>query len=165
MAMFERALGHLEDMLHLLGCLALVGIAVVINADILLRLFADYPVQFQFELTEIYLMPMLATLSLSRVFRDGAHLSLEILAEDQLDPSGYGLVRRAILLLGASFFAAVTWASGHFALRAFARGAIEYGSHDWPLGWAYAAIPVGCGVLALRLVVEAAKRGAASAQS
>lgn len=140
-----------EDALHIAGCLALVAVAVLINGDILLRLVADRPVQIQFELTEFYLMPALATLSLSRVFRDGGHLALEIVPPDLLGAAS-GAVNRVVLLLSAIFFGVVAWVSGHYTLEAFMRGDIEYGVIDWPLGWAYAAVPLGCGVLTLRLV-------------
>lgn len=152
--MFENGLRKLEDILHLAGCLALIAVAVLINGDILLRLFANRPVQIQFELTELYLMPALATLSLSRVFRDGGHLSLEFVPEHIP-----GLIGRMIsklrILLPAAFFAAVTFMAGKFALNAFSHGAVEYGVVDWPLGWAYVVVPIGCGVLTLRLLHDA----------
>jgi TRAP-type C4-dicarboxylate transport system permease small subunit len=65
------------------------------------------------------------------------------------------VIAKLRLLLPAAFFAAVTCMSGGFAYRAFARGEIEYGVIDWPLGWAYAAIPLGCGVLVIRLFYDA----------
>jgi len=34
---------------------------------------------------------------------------------------------------------------------------VEYGVVDWPLGWAYAVVPIGCGVLVLRLLHDAAR--------
>lgn len=152
--MLERVLNKLEDILHLAGCLCLVAVAGLINADILLRVLANYPVQIQFEMTELYLMPALATLSLSRVFRDGGHLALEFTPKDLP-----GLPGRAIsllrLLLPAAFFAAIAFMSGKFAFEAIAHGDVEYGVIDWPLGWAYAVVPLGCGVLVLRLLHDA----------
>ena len=159
--MVDAALRRVEDFLHVAGCSALVLVAMLLNADILLRLFFNRPVQIQFEATELYLMPMLATLSLSRVFRDGGHIALEIVPEDLLGRAS-AAIRTVILLLSAAFFAAVTYTSGHFALRAFVRGDFEFGVIDWPLGWAYAAIPLGCGVLTLRLVHEATRRAASA---
>lgn len=151
---FGKILTKLEDTLHLGGCLSLVAVAALINADILLRLFFNTPVQIQFELTELYLMPALATLSLSRVFRDGGHLALEFMPERL--PGYLGLlIVKLRLLLPAAFFAALTWMSGKFALKAFTHGDVEYGVIDWPLGWAYAAIPLGCSVLVLRLLYDA----------
>jgi len=153
MSPLATILRAVEDALHIAGCLALGAVAVRINADIFLRLFADRPVQIQFELTEFYLMPALATLSLSRVFRDGGHLALEIVPADLFGPAS-GLVHRVVLILSAIFFGVVAYVSGHFTLEAFMRGDIEYGVIDWPLGWAYAPVPLGCGVLALRLVYD-----------
>ncbi|SEO37726.1 TRAP-type C4-dicarboxylate transport system, small permease component [Salinihabitans flavidus] len=152
--MLEKVLSKLEDILHLAGCLSLVAVAGLINADILLRLFANRPVQIQFELTELFLMPALATLSLSRVFRDGGHLALEF--TPKVLPGLLGHVISLLrLLLPAAFFAAVTAMSGKFAFEAIAHGHVEYGVIDWPLGWAYAVIPLGCGVLVLRLLHDA----------
>ncbi|MFW2544972.1 TRAP transporter small permease [Primorskyibacter sp. 2E107] len=152
--MLEKVLSKVEDALHLAGCLSLVAVAVLINGDILLRLIANRPVQIQFELTELYLMPALATLSLSRVFRDGGHLALEFTPERL--PGAFGaVISKLRLLLPAAFFAAVTIMSGKFAFGAIAHGDVEYGVVDWPLGWAYALIPLGCGVLVLRLLHDA----------
>ncbi len=159
MHVFERALSGVEDILHVAGCLALVTVAAFINADILMRLILDTPVEIQFELTEIYLMPMLAVLPLARVYRKGGHLALEIISEDAFGRAS-PVIHRVILAVAAAFFAAVTWKSGQFALHAFQRGDVEWGAVDWPLGWAYGAIPLGCGVLTLRLIVDAVAPGA-----
>lgn len=147
-------LSRLEDVLHVAGCLALAAVALLINADVVLRMLFDEPVEIQFELTEIYLMPALAALSLSRVYRDGGHLSLDVVPEAVWRIGG-GAVRIAVLLLSAGFVAALAVKSGQFAARAFARDEIEFGVIDWPLGWAYASVPLGAGVLALRLALDA----------
>lgn len=150
----EKILSKTEDTLHIGGCLSLVAVAALINADILLRMFFNRPVQIQFELTELYLMPALATLSLSRVFRDGGHLALEFVPERLPGMAGV-VIAKLRLLLPAAFFAAVTVMSGKFAFEAFTHGDVEYGAIDWPLGWAYVVIPLGCSVLVLRLLHDA----------
>lgn len=160
MNVFGKILTKLEDTLHLGGCLALIAVAVLINGDILLRLFFNRPVQIQFELTELFLMPAVATLSLSRVFRDGGHLALDFMPDRWPGTLGR-IIAKCRLLLPAAFFAALTWMSGKFALKAIAHGEVEYGVIDWPLGWAYALIPLGCGVLVLRLLHDALNDGAA----
>ena len=96
----------------------------------------------------------MACLSLSRVFRDGGHLALDFVPHHL--PGLFGkIVARLRLLLPAAFFAAVTFMSGGFALHAFAQGDVEFGVVDWPLGWAYIVVPLGCGVLVLRLLYDA----------
>lgn len=154
MHVFGKYLSKLEDILHFAGCLCLVVVVALINADILLRLFLSRPVQFQFEFTELYMMPALASLSLSWVFRVGGHLALDFVP-DHL-PGTFGtVVAKLRLLLPAAFFAAVTFMSGEFALHAFQEGDVEFGVVDWPLGWAYGVVPLGCGVLVLRLLHDA----------
>ena len=151
---FEKILVTIEDILHFGGCFCLVAVAALINADILLRLLFSIPVQIQFEVTELYLMPAVATLSLSRVYREGGHLALEFVPEYLPGLAGR-VIAKSRLLLPALFFAAVTFMSGKFCLSAFVHNKVEYGVVDWPLGWAYAVIPLGCGVLALRLIHDA----------
>lgn len=157
MQVFEKILRWFEDILNITGCAALALIAISINADVLVRLFLGFPLQFQFEMVGIYLMPMLACLPLSRVFRDGAHLSLDI-----IQPSTFGrlwpAIRVVILVLAAAFFAAVTIMSGQRAVQALAGGDFYFGYIDWPLGWAYAAVPVGCSVLTVRLAFDAIRK-------
>lgn len=154
MSVFGKILGKTEDILHIGGCLSLLGVAAFINADILLRLLFSRPVQIQFELTELYLMPALAMMSLSRVFRDGGHLALEFVPEYLPGFIGAAIAKLR-LLLPAAFFAAVTFMSGKFCLRALTHGDVQYGVIDWPLGLAYAVVPLSCCVLTLRLIHDA----------
>lgn len=154
MNVFGKVLEKIEDTLHFGGCLSLLAVAAFINADILLRLLFSRPVQIQFELTELYLMPALAMLSLSRVYRDGGHLALEFVPEYLPGFTGAAITKLR-LLLPAAFFAAVTFMSGKFCLRALTNGDVQYGVIDWPLGLAYAVIPLGCSVLMLRLIHDA----------
>ena len=152
--MIDRILRRIEDILHIAGCLSLAAVAVLINLDIILRVLFGIPVQIQFEFTELYLMPALASLSLSWVYRDGGHLALEFMPERMPGPFGW-LIGKIRILLPMLFFMAVTYMSGKFALTAFGHGAVEYGAIDWPLAWAYAVVPLGCGVLVLRLMHDA----------
>lgn len=157
MQAFEKILRRIEDALHIIGCAALGLIAVLINADVLFRVILGFPLEFQFEMVDIYLMPMVAVLPLSRVFRDGAHLSLDI-----IQPATFGrlwpAIRVVMLVLAAAFFAVVTIMSGQRAFQAFAAGDFYFGYIDWPLGWAYAAVPVGCAVLTMRLAFDATRK-------
>ena len=156
MRIFEVGLSRVEDALHVLGCVALLLIALFINADVLSRVVAATPLQFQFEAIEIYLMPMVATLSLARVFREGGHLALEIIPPYAFGKYWLG-VRGIILLLSAAFFTAVTIMSGSAAVKSLVEGKVYFGIIDWPLGLAYLSVPVGCFVLTVRLLFEITK--------
>lgn len=158
----ETILCFMEDALHVLGCASLVLIAVMINADILSRFAFKVPLVFQFEAVEFYLMPAVATLSLARVMREGGHLSLEIV-HPEVFGRAWPAVRAVMLLAAITFIAALTFKSGQFALKAFVRDEVYFGFIDWPLGWAYLSVPLGCGMLMLRLLFELTRRSAEGA--
>ena len=154
MQRLDGILSRIEDALHLLGCASLVLIAVLINGDIFGRLLFSTPLQFQFEMVEFYLMPAVATLSLARVFRDGGHLALEFVTPEMFG-SLWPAVRIFMHVAAAAFFAAVTVMSGQLALHALSENQVYFGIIDWPLGWAYLSVPVGCAVLTARLLLDA----------
>ena len=163
MKQFEALLVRLEDVLHVIGCSALLLVAVLINVDIFGRLIFKVPLQFQFELVEFYLMPAVASLSLSKVFREGGHLALETISETTFGRF-LPLVRTVTLLCSALFFGVMAYMSAGFAAEAFLRNDVYFGVIDWPLGWAYASVPIGCAVLTIRLLFDITKRSAPSAQ-
>ncbi|MCC7272836.1 MAG: TRAP transporter small permease [Alphaproteobacteria bacterium] len=149
-----RPLVLLEDALHCAGCLCLASVLLLVAGDTLLRFAVNRPIAFQFELTEMYLMPAMATLSLARVQRLGGHLSI-----DFVQMSWFGglapLVGRLNSLLPAVFFALVTWQSGKYAWAAYLRNDTYMGVIDWPSYVAYASIPLGTATLTMRLLVDA----------
>lgn len=151
-AMFpSRILGHVEDLLHALACSCLVLLTGLISVDVLSRTLFNIPLHVQFELTELYLMPATAALSLSRVYRERAHLSLEVIKPEMFGRA-WPYLNTIVLTISAIFFILITWKSGIYSYKAFASNSIYFGVYDWPLWIAYASIPLGCGVLSLRLI-------------
>lgn len=147
----SRILGHVEDSLHILACGCLVLLTGLIAVDVISRTLFSTPLHVQFELTELYLMPATAVLSLSRVYREHAHLSLEVVKPEKFGRA-WPYLHSLILAISAVFFVLLAWRSGVYAYKAFTNNAIYFGVHDWPLGVAYSSIPLGSGVLALRLI-------------
>lgn len=153
-ATFHRGLAYVEDVLHALGCTALGAVLVLITTDALLRFVANETIEFQFEFTEMYLMPAMAALSLARVQRVRGHLAIEFVSLSWLGPFG-AVLARMNHALPALFFALLTWQSGKYAWAAWVRDDIFMGTIDWPMYAAYVSIPVGTGVLTIRLIVDA----------
>lgn len=143
----------LEDALHWAGCLCLAAVLLLVTADTALRFSINQPLAFQFELTEMYLMPAMATLSLARVQRLGGHLAIDFIQVSWFGPLAPVLLRLNALL-PALFFALVAWQSGKYAWAAFVRNDTYMGVIDWPTWVAYASIPIGTGMLTLRLFAE-----------
>lgn len=149
-SVFTRALMRVEDVLHWTACTCLVVMAGLIVWDAVSRTLFGVPLQVQFELTELYLMPATAVLSISRVFRDQGHLSLDVFDPERLGRAARP-VHALVLILSGTFFAIVTWKAGMYAHTAWVRNNIYLGVYDWPLWLAYLSIPLGCGVLTVRL--------------
>lgn len=147
----SRILGHVEDSLHVLACCCLVLLTGLITADIVSRTLFDTPLNVQFELTEFYLMPATAVLSLSRVYREGSHLSLEVI-KPEIFGRAWPYIHGLVLTISAALFVLIAWRSGVYAYKALANQSTYFGVYDWPLGVAYASIPIGSGVLSLRLI-------------
>lgn len=145
---------RVEDALNWVACIALALMTALIAADALGRALLNIQIQSQFELTELYLMPALAVLSLSRAFRRRAHITLDLIQERQLGAAAVP-VRLLVLLLTAAFCALVTWKTGEFTLEALRRDDVFLGVYDWPLWLAYASAPLGFGVLTLRIITDA----------
>lgn len=148
-----RIFSRAEDLLHILACSCLVLLTFLITLDVISRTLFNTPLHIQFELTELYLMPAIAVLSLSRVYRDRAHLSLEVMKPDKFGRA-WPYLHSIVLTISTIFFILLAWRSGLYAYKALASNATYFGIYDWPLGLAYASIPVGSGLLALRLLSE-----------
>lgn len=146
-------LAYAEDAAHVVGCASLFAILCLVTADVVLRTAINKTVPFQFELTEIYLMPALATLPLARVQRLGGHLAIDFVDLKFLGALG-PLIRRLNTALPAALFACIAWMSGQYALAAWTRSETNMGVIDWPMYIAYAAVPIGTGLLTLRLALE-----------
>jgi TRAP-type C4-dicarboxylate transport system permease small subunit len=147
---FSLLLRKWEDLLHTIGCLCLLVIAGLIVFDTLRRLLVGVPLQVQFELTELFLMPAVASLSLSRVFRDKAHLAIEIFTTRQFGRT-WPFVNAMNLTLAIVLFAGITWQSGLYTYNAFVSEDIYIGIYDWQMWLAYLSGPLGSGTLCLRL--------------
>jgi TRAP-type C4-dicarboxylate transport system permease small subunit len=147
----SMVLAKWEDVLHTIACLCLLVIAGLIIFDTLRRLSIGVPLQVQFELTELFLMPAVASLSLSRVFRDKAHLAIEIFTTKQFGRF-WPYVNALILILSLLLFAGITWQSGLYTYHAFASEDIYIGIYDWHMWLAYVSGPLGSGTLCLRLL-------------
>lgn len=143
----------LEDGAHTIGCVSLLAVLLLMTADVVSRTVLGKTLAIQFELTEMFLMPALATLSLARVQRLGGHLAI-----DFFDLAWTGRLAPVVVRLNtglpAVFFALVAWQSGKYALAAWVRNDTNMGVIDWPMYLAYVSIPIGTGLVTLRLLAE-----------
>jgi TRAP-type C4-dicarboxylate transport system permease small subunit len=141
------------------GCLCLFALMVVVTADVAARYFFNHPFLWTYDVVTLYLTPALFFLALSDSFRSGAQVNVDVL-HSRL-PHG---ARRAgdtlWSFLSALVFALIAYAGATRAWAAFVNGDVTAGIVPWPTWPSAAFVPLGAGMLVIRLVARAVAEAA-----
>jgi TRAP-type C4-dicarboxylate transport system permease small subunit len=153
-ARLDRALGWLENTAVVVAGCAMVAAMLLTAVDAIARYAFNSPLTFQQYLTENYLMVALVTLALPWGFRTGGYIRIESLLLMLPKPIAM-TVMRAGLLASAAFVAVLAWMAGGHYLEAYRSNAVQFGEIDWSVSWSWVWVPIGCGLLAARLLLTA----------
>lgn len=135
------------------GC-AVLAAMVLVSVDAILRHVFGMPLTFQLHLTQHYLLVSLTMLGLSWGYRNGGAIQITLLTEN-LPAAVVGPLVRIGLLLSSVYLAVLAWRAALVFHRAWTRDSVIMGVIDWPVAWSWIWIPIGCGLLAVRLLVDA----------
>ncbi|PMR72978.1 TRAP transporter small permease [Billgrantia endophytica] len=135
------------------GCAALITMLLV-TFDALLRHLFAWPLTFQLHLTQYYLLVALTMLGLSWGYRTGGAIQIRLLM-DKLPQRCVASLIRIGLLASSLYMAALAWHAALVFHRAWTRDQVIMGVIDWPVAWSWIWVPIGCGLLALRLLLDA----------
>lgn len=149
----EKGLSALERICLAVAQLAIFVMMLSITADALGRYLFNRPLQGSFEFTTLYLMVILTFLGLPATYASGGHIRLDVLRPWLMRIPG-NPVERLNSLIGAAVFGFLAWYSGIEAFSKFIEKDTTFGVIQFPLYWSYVWVPVGCGLLALRLAAE-----------
>jgi TRAP-type C4-dicarboxylate transport system permease small subunit len=149
-AMPGKVLVAVENALAGLSCVTLFAIMVLVTVDAAGRAFFGLPLQIQFELTQNYLLVMVITLALPWGYREGGKVTVDFLV-DRLPVRVAAGVNAVNLLLALAVFVVITGTSMGGVIEAFRNDETVLGIIDWPVAYARVWVPVGTGVLCLRL--------------
>ncbi len=148
-----RALTLLEHGLTVLAVVAMFGIMLLVVADVFMRYAVNQPFTFTYDLVGLYLLAGVFFLTISDTMRAHAHISVDILLH-RFSPAGRRLSEIVTALVGVSVFSLITWLGYLRALENFQQGDVLAGTIPWPSWVSAALVPLGCGVLVLRLVLQ-----------
>ncbi len=126
----------------------------LISLDALLRYVFNSPLKFQYTLTEDYLLVAVIALALPWGFRTGGYIRVNALASF-IPKMANRLLIRAGLLASAVYMAVLSWKSAQHFFKLLAADQIKIGLIDWPVHYSWIWIPIGCGMLSLRLLLTA----------
>jgi TRAP-type C4-dicarboxylate transport system permease small subunit len=141
------------------GCAILAGAAalttmVLVSADALMRHLFSAPLTWQLVLTEDYLLVALLLLAMPWGYRSGGFIRLDMLVNTLPAFLSIALLRVGLLLSGL-YVAKLATLSAAYALKAWQRADVVMGVIDWPVWLSWVWLPVGLGLLALRLLLDA----------
>jgi TRAP-type C4-dicarboxylate transport system permease small subunit len=92
-------------------------------------------------------------MALPRTYVIGGHIRLKLL-DGYRRKIPFNLSERLNVALGAIAFGAVAYISGLEAVDKFVHQDKLFGAIQFPIYWSYVWVPLGCGLVALRLIYE-----------
>ncbi|MCI5075399.1 TRAP transporter small permease [Oricola sp.] len=150
----DRTLSFLETMAAIVAGAFLLAAMVIVSADAAMRYLFARPLTFQFALTENYLLVGLILMALPWGFRTGGYIRIETLPRLLPPPLGAGLIRLG-LAASAGYLGALTFYSWGKFHSAWVKGEVVLGVIDWPVSLSWIWVPLGCGLLSIRLILSA----------
>jgi TRAP-type C4-dicarboxylate transport system permease small subunit len=145
-----HALARVEGAMTVVAAALLFVIMMLVVADVFMRYVAGRPFSFTYDLVGLYLMTGVFYLVLSHAQAAHAHVAVDILLARFSMPARR-LADMASCLAGGSVFALITAAGYQRALDNYLSDDVLAGAIPWPT-WASAAlVPIGAGLLVLRL--------------
>jgi TRAP-type C4-dicarboxylate transport system permease small subunit len=125
----------------------LAAMAVLVFGNVVARYLFNASFGWVEELTR-YMMIWLAYLGAGLALRHGNHVAVMLLV-DALPRTPALLLRAVVGLVLAGFVAALAWIGWEYADFAMRQRTPVL---QWPTGYVYLAIPIGCGLMAVHLL-------------
>lgn len=150
----DRGLRWCENLSAVIAGIVLLVTMVLVALDVVLRYFLKAPLQFQYNLTENYLLIALISMALAWGYRTGGYIRIDGMIS-RLPAKLTQLLLRTGLVVSGVYLGVLAWKGGQYFLDAYIAGDVHIGLIDWSVSWSWVWVPVGCGLLALRLFLIA----------
>lgn len=151
----SRIMQQVDTATNMVSRLALMLMLIAVLTQVFTRYVLNDPVQGVIGITELYLMPIIVFGSISYLEMLGGHVRVGIFFDALPRRVQHGL-NVVLRIIAAGFFALVAYTASDEALNAYSRGYFTSGDIEAPLVTTLIIAPIGCALLALRLLVNAA---------
>lgn len=156
MAILKKTFNQMEKTALYISMAIALAMMFIITFDAMGRYLFNNPLTGAYELVEKYLMPALVFLGLNYSYKDNQQISIEVLYDRTS-----GIVRFIldIVKIGAMLLimSLITYQGFHLTVEAFIDKRMDFGGVPIPLYWAYMWIPIGSGIMAVRLLIDLVK--------
>lgn len=149
-----RVVAAIEAVTTTIAVVFLAAIMLIVTADVSMRYVFNRPFGWSYDLIGSYLMVGLFYLVVSSAYRVRAHINVDIL-HVALSPAGRRVADLVTHLVGLAVFGLIAWTGFDAALAAYVDGDRLSGAYAWPTWPALALVPLGGGLLAVRLALHA----------
>jgi TRAP-type C4-dicarboxylate transport system permease small subunit len=158
----SRGLGYVETALNLISSTVLFLLMFYVTAEVAMRYLFNRPLPAHLELTQLLIAPSVF-LALSYVQAHHGHVGMDLLVE-RLSPRTRHAIEAFTLAVALVAFAIITWFSWGAAQLSWEMGDVTPTAYlqTW---WSKAAVPVGCALLCLRLLLQIVHRVAEVART
>jgi len=157
----ERVMSRVNGFFVLIAAIMLVGLMVLVNADLFLRFFFRSPILGVTEVTELFLL-YITFLGAAWVYRDDGHVVVDVLLYNLVAGSKRFFTIQNHIIVGIISFTLMYY--GFLTtLDHYMRGVRNPTILETPIALAVGIIPVGAAALLLEIVIKLlkllAKRG------
>lgn len=165
-ALFRRlddAIAMIDRLLAFIAALMMLATMVIVSADVLLRYLFNAPLSWSYDLIGLYLMAGIFFLLLSDTFRMGGHIGVDIV-QQALPRAARHVMLGLGDILSIAVFGPIVWIGLNRTQASLEAGEVLAGLISWPVWVSYAFVPLGMGMLTLRLVLDAIGHFASAAR-
>lgn len=124
----------------------------LMSLDAFMRYFFNAPMQWQYALTSLYLLPAIVCPALAWGFRTGGFIRVAELGF--LPPIIRQTLLRAGLLLSCCYVGVLAWKSGGYLMDVLGSAEVAITTLQWPVWLSWICVPTGLGLLSARLLLE-----------
>ena len=153
MQAFERSYGRLLEVLAALACALILGMTLMICADVLLRNVRVFPVaglEWANEISEAMLL-LITLLTAPWLLRRGQHIRVDILLR-AVPPRAGWLMEWTVDLLGLACCALIAWYSARAAIGSFQAGSLSIKTLVTPEWWVLSVLPIAFFLLTVEML-------------
>jgi TRAP-type mannitol/chloroaromatic compound transport system permease small subunit len=147
----HRLLTGVEAVWSAATSLALYAVMIIVSVDVVLRYLLHRTLPWSYDLISMYLMTAIFLLPLSRTLRENHHVRVDVLFG-----SASPRVRHVLELIGyvltAAVMAGILYKGTAKAWSSYQAGDVVVTAYAWPMWIAAALVPLGVGLLLLRLL-------------
>ena len=152
----ERAYGRLLDVLAGAACALILGMTLMICADVFLRNVRIVPgvagLEWSNEISEAMLF-LVTLLTAPWLLRRGQHIRVDIVLRAVPPRLGWAF-EWAVDALGLGCCAVIAWYSGQAALKSYLAGSVSIKTLVTPEWWLLSALPVCFAALTLEMLLR-----------